>query len=132
MQNTSGITPAGDRVLVKPDEVEKVTSGGIIIPETHGERYALAQTIGVVVAIGPDAWIDHVEKDSEGRIVKTQGYSKPFALPGDRVCFAKYGGLQVTGEDGQTYRIINDTDITAKVTEKVDFTDFKPRTSLGR
>lgn len=130
MENTSGIHPLGDRVLIKPEEVETVTEGGIIIPPAHGEKYALAQSIGTVIEVGPDCWIDHVERGPNG--VTEVGFSKPFAKPGDRVCFAKYGGLQVPGKDGQQYRIMNDVDITAKVEEGVDFTDWKPRTAFQR
>lgn len=129
MENKSGIYPLGDRVLIKPDEVEKTSPGGIIIVDPE-ERHAMAQSIGVVVAVGPDCWIDHVERGSSG--TKTVGFSGPFAQPGDRVCFAKYGGLQVPGKDGHQYRIMNDVDITAKVDEEVSFTDFKPRTAFHK
>lgn len=127
MQNKSGIYPLGDRVLIKPDEIEKTSPGGIIIVDPE-ERHAMAQSIGTVVAVGPDCWVDHVERGPEG--VKTVGFSGPFAQPGDRVCFAKYGGLQVPGKDGLPYRIMNDVDITARVDDDVDFTDFKPRTAF--
>jgi co-chaperonin GroES (HSP10) len=127
MQNTSGIHPLGDRVLIKPDEIEKTSPGGIIIVDPE-ERHAMAQSIGTVVAVGPDCWVDHVERGPQG--TKTVGFSGPFAQPGDRVCFAKYGGLQVPGKDGKLYRIMNDVDITAKVDEEVDFTDWKRRTAF--
>ena len=127
MENKSGIYPLGDRVLIKPVEVEKTSPGGIIIVDPD-ERHAMAQSIGVVVAVGPDCWIDHVERSQEGS--KIVGFTGPFAKPGDRVCFAKYGGLQVPGKDGHPYRIMNDVDITARVDEEVDFTDWKPRTAF--
>ena len=127
MQNKSGIYPLGDRVLIKPDEVEKTSEGGIILVDL-GERHAMAQSIGTVVDVGPDCWLDHVERGPDG--VKTVGFSAPFASPGDRVCFAKYGGLQVTGKDGEQYRVMNDVDITARVDEGVNFTDLKPRTAF--
>lgn len=129
MENTSGIYPLGDRVLIRPDEIEKTSPGGIIIVDPE-ERHAMAQSIGTVVAVGPDCWVDHVERGPVG--VTTVGFSGPFAKPGDRVCFAKYGGLQVPGKDGQPYRIMNDVDITARVDEDVDFTDFKPRTAFHK
>ncbi len=127
MENKSGIYPLGDRVLIKPDEVEKTSPGGIIIVDPD-DRHTMAQSIGTVVAVGPDCWIDHVERGPEG--AKTVGYSGPFAKAGDRVCFAKYGGLQVPGKDGGLYRIMNDVDITARVDEEVDFTDWKARTAF--
>jgi len=125
MKNTSGIHPCGDRVLIQPDDVEKVTDGGIIIPGTVGDMHQMAQSIGTFVASGPDAYQDHVIR-SDGK-VSTQGFSKPFANPGDRVAFAKYGGLQVTGKDGKSYRLMNDVDVTAVVEEGVSFTDLKSR-----
>jgi chaperonin GroES len=128
--NKSGIHPSGDRVLIKPDEIEEKTAGGIIIPGTVGELHAMAQSIGTFIEAGPDAYIDHVEKDATGQITKIIGYKGHFAKPGDRVAFAKYGGLQVTGKDGLAYRIMNDVDVTAVVEEGVDFTDIKSRTSM--
>lgn len=128
--NKSGIHPSGDRVLIKPDEIEEITPGGIIIPDTVGELHAMAQSIGTFIESGPDAYVDHVEKDAEGRITKIVGYKTHFAKPGDRVAFAKYGGLQVTGKDGQVYRIMNDVDVTAVVEDGVDFTDLKSRKSF--
>jgi co-chaperonin GroES (HSP10) len=59
------------------------------------------------------------------------GYSQPFANVGERVAFAKYGGLMVVGEDGENYRILNDTDITATVSREVNFTDIQSRTMIG-
>jgi len=112
MKNSSGIAPAGDRVLILPEEVEKTTKGGIIIPETETGKYQMAQVFGRLVAVGPDCWSD---------------YSGPFAKVGDRVMFAKYGGLQFKGADGVQYRLSNDTDITALVDENVDFSEFSKR-----
>jgi len=128
--NKSGIHPSGDRVLIKPDEIEKKTDGGIIIPDTVGELHAMAQSIGTFVEAGPDAYIDHVEKDAQGNVTKVVGYRGPFAKPGDRVAFAKYGGLQVIGKDGETYRLMNDVDVTAVVEEGVNFTELKARTPV--
>lgn len=125
--NQSGIHPSGDRILIRPDDIEEVTAGGIVIPSTVGELHAMAQSIGTFIEAGPDAYTDHVEKDAEGRITKVVGYKGHFAKPGDRVAFAKYGGLQVTGKDGKTYRIMNDVDVTAVVEEGVNFTDLKSR-----
>lgn len=132
MQNQSGIHPCGDRVLIRPDDIEEKTEGGIIIPGTVSELHAMAQSIGTFVAAGPDAYMDSVTRDSEGRVVERRGFSKSFAKPGDRVAFAKYGGLQVNGKDGQSYRLMNDVDITAVVEEGVNFTDLKSRQPFAR
>lgn len=136
--NVSGIFPSGNRVVVRPDDIETKTAGGILIPEAEAEKHALSQTTGVLLAIGPDAW-RHVTElterliDGEWKVVerKVSGYSEPFAEVGDRVAFAKFGGLQVMGEDGQKYRILNDEDITAKVSDEISFTEIKSRKAVG-
>lgn len=130
--NRSGIHPCGDRVLIRPDSIETVTDGGIIIPDTVGDLHAMAQSIGTFMEAGPDAYTDHVEKDAEGRITKIVGYKSHFAKPGDRVAYAKYGGLQVNGKDGVTYRLMNDVDVTATVDEGVSFTDLQSRKAFAR
>jgi chaperonin GroES len=134
IKNESGIHPALDRVLIKPDDIEEKTAGGIIIPGTVGELHAMAQSTGVLIEAGPDAWIDYTEvtKDASGAVlsITTRGYKGPAAKPGDRVAFAKYGGLQVEGKDGQVYRLMNDEDITAPIEEGVSFTDLKARKAV--
>lgn len=130
--NESGIYPQGDRVLIKPEEIEEVTEGGIVIPGNVAKEHAMAQSIGTVIAVGPDAFLDFVERDAQGCVLKTRGFTKPFAKPGDRVCFAKYGGIQVEGKDGESYRIMNDEDITAKVDKGVSFTDIKSRKPFAK
>ena len=117
MNNYSGVHPAGDRILIKPEEVEKTSEGGIILVDEYTEKQGLAQVFGTLVAAGVDAWSD---------------YEKPFAKVGDRVLFAKYGGLMVTGKDGVSYRLTNDTDITATVDEDVQNPDLAPRTSISK
>lgn len=127
MKNESGIHPSLDRVLIQPDEIEEKTAGGIIIPDPVGQHHAMAQSIGTFIESGPDAYTHFVEKDSEGRVISIRGYSRPAAKPGDRVAFAKYGGLQVEGKDGKVYRLMNDEDVTAVVEEGVNFTDIQSR-----
>jgi co-chaperonin GroES (HSP10) len=131
VKNESGIHPCGDRVLILPDDIEKVTEGGIIIPGTVGELHQMAQSIGTFIEAGPDAYSHWTQTvyDAKGNVVSVtkRGYSQPFAKPGDRVAFAKYGGLQVTGSDGKVYRLMNDEDVTAEAEEGVSFTDLKSR-----
>ncbi len=87
--------PAGYRVMVRPDEVEEQTGGGIFIPSDHREKEQQAITSGKLVAVGEFAWAD-----SPG----------PWAVPGDRVLFKKFAGHVLTKDD-VVYRIINDEDI---------------------
>lgn len=127
--NKSGIKPVGNRIVVKPDDVERRTEGGIIIPDTEADKHAMAQSIGTLVDVGADCWIHEVERSDGAR--KVTGYSEPWAKVGDRIAFAKYSGLQVEGEDGEVYRILNDTDVTAIVSKGVSFTGLKSRKRLG-
>lgn len=114
--NTSGIVPLGYRVLVKPDPIERKTQGGIVLPETAAEQHDRAQQTGRLVACGPEAWKD---------------YAAPWAVPGDRVLYARHGGVHLTGADGATYRMLNDEQITAKVDDAVNLTDLMSRRAYG-
>ena len=138
MSNTSGIFPKGNRVVVKPDELEEVTEGGIVLPETVRAPHQQGQAMGRLVAAGPDSWVESTELTERfigGRWVpferKTAGYSQAFAEIGDRVLFARYSGIQVTGADGETYRILNDLDITTPIGDGVEFGDIKARQAVG-
>jgi len=137
--NLSGIFPYLDRVVVKPDEIEEVTEGGIVIPDNVTEQHQQAQATGTLVAVGPDAFIHSrvvVERLIDGEMkvveVRTEGY-KPETVPkpGDRVQFAKYGGLVNIGSDGQEYRVLNDRDITCGVSEDVTYTGIQSRKPIG-
>lgn len=107
--NVSGIHPVGSRVLILPMEVEEKTQGGIII--SHGQlkdREDMANTTGIVVELGEDAYSD---------------YNSPWCKVGDRVIFAKYSGLLYLGKDDKKYRVINDTDITGTLDSDVKLVD---------
>lgn len=98
--NPSGIQPLDLRVLVKPDAVEEVTSGGIIKPQTTAEREKYAGTKAVLIAKGDNAfkeWGDQAAKPE----------------PGARVHFAQYSGARIKGEDGEDYIVMNDADLTS-------------------
>jgi len=84
------IKPMGDRVLVKMEQVEEKTAGGIFIPQTAQEKTQIAE----VVAIGSD----------ESITVKK----------GDRVMYDKYAGTSVK-MDGVEHLILHMTDILAVI-----------------
>ena len=57
--NESGINPVGWRVLIKPQEVKEVSKGGIILTtEKSKEREQMANTTGIVVAMGDQCYAD--------------------------------------------------------------------------
>jgi len=134
--NNSGIYPKGNRVLVLPDKLEEKTEGGIIIPETDRGRHQMGVLTGTIVDMGADSFreentevwrlIDGAMKLVEKRL---SGY-EAFAKEGDRICFARYAGQPMPGEDGEEYRLLNDLDITAVISDKIDMTEFRKRESL--
>jgi len=83
------------RLKVLPDAIEEVTAGGIILSAVTKERDQAATVTGTVVAVGPSAF--------EGSQVVSEG---------DRILFAKYGGL-VFRENDKEYRFLNDEDLVA-------------------
>jgi len=100
--NKSGILPTGGHLLVLPEKVEEKTKGGIYLPETSREKEQQAATIGQLVAVGPSAW-----KDLDD--------GTPWADVGDKVSYSRYVGVSMTGQDGESYVLINDNDVLAKL-----------------
>lgn len=89
----------GARVLIKRDEAETMTTGGIYLPEQAQEK----PRSGVVVAVGPGQFDDN-------------GNRLPMDVKvGDRVIYASFSGTEVTDTDGQTYTLLNVRDILAIV-----------------
>jgi chaperonin GroES len=84
------VKPLGDRILVKMQEMETKTAGGILIPQTAQEK----TQEGIVVAIG----------DDEAIKVKVN----------DRVIYDKYAGTTIkVGGDEQL--ILKASDVLAKI-----------------
>lgn len=138
MKNKSGIEPKGDRVLVKPDEVEEVTEGGIVIPLQAKDRHQVSACYGYIVAMGADCWQHAIERTykvngTRKELVeeKTKGYVEPFASVGDRVAWAAYSGVSNTGEDGIEYKVLNDVDITCVVSDNVTQTSLEGRKAVS-
>lgn len=102
------LTPVLHRLLVKPDEVETKTAGGIILTvDPKKERLAVEK--GVVISIGDTAFLDYT-KDKEDKL------THPLPKVGDRVYYAKYAGKLIKDTDDVEYLILNDEDVIAVVT----------------
>jgi len=103
VKNTSGLKPLGCTVLIEHYEPERV-GGMIFIPENVQSRVLLVEQRAVVIEVGPECWKDE---------------SAPRAVPGDRVLIAKMGGYMAVGPaDGKQYRIVNDRDIFAAISQE--------------
>ena len=50
------IEPAGHRVLVKVEEIEEKTQGGLYIPKTVADKETEANIFGTIIALGKTAW----------------------------------------------------------------------------
>ena len=94
------LKPIGDRVLVKREDAEEKTAGGIIIPDTSKEK----PSKGTVMAVGDGA------RDEKGNII-------PMTLKvGDKVFFTKWGGTEVKINDEELL-IMKESDILAIIEE---------------
>jgi co-chaperonin GroES (HSP10) len=100
--NKSGIRPFQFKVLLLPDEIQKVTKGGVYLPDDVHDQESRGQILGTIVEVSPAAFSYHQ-------------WPEWVILPraGDRVYFARHSGSKVMGKDGIEYRMVNDQDIGA-------------------
>lgn len=96
--------PLADRVLLKREAAEKVTKGGIHIPDSAQDKPQVA----TVVRLG------------DGKLPDGGDYTFSVAV-GDRVIVTKYGGTEITLDDKQpeetTFVVMREADIFGVVRE---------------
>lgn len=90
------LRPLHDRVIVKRLEEERVSQGGIIIPDTAAEK----PMKGEVLAIGT------------GKLLETGEIRKLDVKKGDKILFGKYSGTEVK-VNGQDVLVMREDDIMA-------------------
>ncbi len=95
------LRPLHDRVVVKREEPEIKTAGGILLPGNTQEK----PMQGRVVAVGSGARDDH------GKIIALD------VKEGDLILFGKWSGTEVK-VDGEELLIMKESDIMAIVEEK--------------
>lgn len=88
------IQPLADRVIVKPQEAEETTKGGIILPDTAKEK----PMQGDIVAV------------SDGKVTEEGKKVELTVKVGDKVLYGKYSGTEITIE-GNEYLIMRESDI---------------------
>jgi chaperonin GroES len=93
------ITPLGNRVVVKPQEVQEKTPGGLVIPPSAADEKRPA--FGEVVKLG-------IGKDKDGKVLKFD------VKVGDLVYYKKYSPEEIE-VDGTEYYILESDDILAIV-----------------
>ena len=92
------LRPLHDRVIIKRLEEEKVSAGGIVIPDSAAEK----PVRGEVIAAG------------NGKILE-DGKVRPIAVKkGDRILFGRYSGTEVK-VDGQELLVMREEDILAVI-----------------
>ena len=91
------IKPLSDRVLIKMDEAEEGSKGGILLSGSAKEKPQVAS----VIAVGPGGVVDGKE------VVMS-------VKPGDKVITSKYSGTEVK-VDGEEMIIVRQSDILAVV-----------------
>lgn len=97
------LEPLGYRVMIRPKDLEQVTEGGIVIPDSAHKRGKAATQEGVVVALGSQAYSEVKE---------------PWCKVGDHVLYAKYGGTRIKDPATEAeYVMINDDDVLCKIGE---------------
>ena len=88
------LIPMEDRVVVKPQEAEEKTAGGIVLPDSAKEK----PLMGTVVSVGP------------GKMLDSGNRGKMSVKKKDVVLYSKYGGTDVE-VDGKEYKIFRESEI---------------------
>ena len=93
------IRPLYDRVVVRRNEEEQTTAGGILLPGSAKEK----PNQGEIIAIG------------EGKVLES-GEVRPLAVKvGDTVVFGQYAGSNTIEVDGEELIIMGESEIFAVV-----------------
>ena len=93
------IIPIYDRVLVQPKEADKVSEGGIVLPELHKEK----PMEGTVIAVG------------DGHVQMHTSLFRPCRVKAkDKIIFNKYAGVEIV-VDKVEYVMLREEDVLAIV-----------------
>lgn len=108
MKKITEIKPVGRRLLVEQEKVEKVTKGGIVLPDDVTEREQNGEYLGTVVAVGELAWRD---------LNKNAGIPEgnQWCKVGDKILFHRYSHTRANPDYEDMRILINDSDVIAVV-----------------
>ena len=95
------IRPLHDRVIVKRLEEERVSAGGIVIPDSAAEK----PVQGKIVAVG------------KGKILEDGSVRALDVKVGDKILFGKYSGTEVK-VDGDDLLVMREEDVMAVIEGK--------------
>lgn len=94
------VKPLYDKILVKREEAEKKTAGGIIIPDSAKEK----PSKGIVVAVG------------QGTVNESGNLIPLTVKEGDKVLFGKWGGTEIK-INNEELLIMKESDILGIIEE---------------
>ena len=89
--------PVGYRVLIRPRGVIEKTKGGIYLTDNSKETQSYMNSVGQVIAMGPECYSDR---------------KNPWCKVGDWVVFGRYAGAKVSVQKVKMV-IINDDEVLA-------------------
>ena len=91
------LKPLNDRVLIKVEEAEETTAGGLLLTQATKEK----PSIGTVIAVGPGP-------------LNEEGNRTGLPLsPGNTVLYSKFAGNDFKGADGSDYITLRASDVMA-------------------
>ena len=93
------IRPLHDRVIVRREEEEATSAGGILLPGSAQEK----PNQGEVIAVG------------NGRVLDNGDVCPVDVKVGDKVVFGKYAGQDTIDVEGEELIILSETDIKAVI-----------------
>jgi len=89
--------PVGYRILIRPRGAIEKTKGGIILTDRNREEQAYLNSVGQVIAMGPECYSDR---------------KKPWCKINDWVIYGRYAGAKISVQKVKMV-IINDDEILA-------------------
>ena len=90
------LEPTGNHLIVRREDAEETTSGGIVIPDTAKEK----PRIGRVLSVG------------DGELLK-DGKRRPMdVFEGDRILFSSWAGTEIHVED-ETLLVLREDEVLA-------------------
>ena len=93
--------PTGFQLLIALPEQDEKTEGGVYVPDDFRQREETASITGMVLKMGPDAFVD-VSRFPNG----------PYCKKGDWIIMQAYTGTRVSIH-GKEFRLINDDCVKA-------------------
>ena len=91
--------PVGYRILIRPKGPVSKTKGGIYLPDKNKDTQSYLNSVGQVIAMGPECYSDR---------------KQPWCKVGDWVLFGRYAGARISVQNVKMV-IVNDDEIIASL-----------------